>query len=91
MWFKPKTVLAAGLAACLVFQGTGVTVRADGTVDASTVGIISKVDEYIEGYMGVKDYILLYIILLFMSYLISTKFAKKIFKDSAMKTLKEEV
>ena len=29
--------------------------------------------------------------LLFMSYLISTKFAKKIFKDSAMKTLKEEV
>ena len=42
-------------------------------------------------YMGVKDYILLYIILLFMSYLISTKFAKKIFKDSAMKTLKEEV
>lgn len=48
MWFKPKTVLAAGLAACLVFQGTGVAVRADGTVDASTVGIISKVDEYIE-------------------------------------------
>ena len=48
MWFKPKTVLAAGLAACLVFQGTGTTVRADGTVDASTVGIISKVDEYIE-------------------------------------------
>ena len=42
-------------------------------------------------YMGVKDYIVLYIILLFMSYLISTKFAKKIFKDSAMKTLKEEV
>ena len=42
-------------------------------------------------YMGIKDYILLYIILLFMSYLISTKFAKKIFKDSAMKTLKEEV
>ncbi len=42
-------------------------------------------------YMGIRDYILLYIILITMSYLISSKFAKKIFKDSAMKTLKEEV
>ena len=42
-------------------------------------------------YMSIKDYILLYIILVIMSYLISSKFAKKIFKDSAMKTLKEEV
>ena len=42
-------------------------------------------------YMSVKDYILLYIILMLMSYLISIRFAKKIFKDSAMKTLKEVV
>ena len=42
-------------------------------------------------YLQVKDYILLYVILIMMSYLISTRFAKKIFKDSAMKTLKEEV
>ena len=42
-------------------------------------------------YMRIRDYILLYIILVTMSYLISSKFAKKLFKDSAMKTLKEEV
>lgn len=42
-------------------------------------------------YMQVKDYVLVYVILIIMSYLISSKFAKKIFKDSAMKTLKEEV
>ena len=42
-------------------------------------------------YMSIKDYILLYIILMLMSYLISIRFAKKIFKDSAMKTLKEVV
>ena len=42
-------------------------------------------------YMKAKDYIILYIIVIMMSYLISSKFAKKIFKDSAMKTLKEEV
>ena len=42
-------------------------------------------------YMRIRDYILLYFILVTMSYLISNRFAKKIFKDSAMKTLKEEV
>lgn len=48
MWFKPKAVIAAGLAACLLFPGTGDTVRADDSVDLSTVSIISKVDEFIE-------------------------------------------
>ena len=42
-------------------------------------------------YMSVRDYILVYVILIVMSYLISNRFAKKIFKDSAMKTLKEAV
>lgn len=48
MWFKPKAVIAVGLAASLAFSGMGETVRADGSVDVSTVSIISKVDEYIE-------------------------------------------
>ena len=38
-----------------------------------------------------KDYIILYIILTVMSYLISTKFAKKLFKKSAITTLGEAV
>lgn len=42
-------------------------------------------------YLKVKDYIILYIILITMSYLISMKFAKKLFKKSAMVTLEEEV
>ena len=42
-------------------------------------------------YLKVKDYIILYVILITMSYLISMKFAKKLFKKSAMVTLGEEV
>ena len=39
----------------------------------------------------VKDYIVLYIILVTMSYILSLKFAKKLFKESAVKTYYEEV
>ena len=42
-------------------------------------------------YLTLKDYILLYIILIMMSYLISCKFSKKLFKKSAITTLGEEV
>ena len=42
-------------------------------------------------YLTLNDYIILYIILLAMSYLISLKFAKKLFKKSAISTMKEEV
>lgn len=42
-------------------------------------------------FFSLKDYIVLYIILLFMSYLIANRFAKKLFKKSAMKTYREEV
>ncbi|HPF83638.1 MAG TPA: hypothetical protein PLV83_05725, partial [Bacilli bacterium] len=42
-------------------------------------------------YLELKDYILLYVILILMSYLVSLKFAKKLFKNSAVSTLKEEV
>ena len=42
-------------------------------------------------YLKVKDYLIVYIILVLMSYLISTRYAVKIFKKSAMKSVKEEV
>ena len=42
-------------------------------------------------FLTLNDYIILYIILLVMSYLISLKFAKKLFKKSAISTIKEEV
>ncbi len=42
-------------------------------------------------YLSVRDYILMYIILVFMSYLISSRYASKIFKKSAMKSYREEV
>lgn len=41
-------------------------------------------------YLKLKDYIILYIILFVMSILISNKFAKKLFKSSAMKTYRED-
>ena len=42
-------------------------------------------------YLSIRDYILMYIILVFMSYLISTRYASKIFKQSAMSSYREEV
>lgn len=42
-------------------------------------------------YLGIRDYILMYLILVFMSYLISSRFSSKIFKKSAMKSYREEV
>ena len=42
-------------------------------------------------YLKFSDYIILYIILMIMSFILSLKFSKKLFKNSAMKTLKESV
>ena len=42
-------------------------------------------------YLNFKDYAILYIVLITMSYLISQKFSKKLFKKSAISTIKEEV
>ena len=55
-------------------------------------GIInfSMINNMIE-YLNIGDYILVYIILIIMSYLISTRFSSKIFKKSAMKSYREEV
>ena len=45
----------------------------------------------INTYLNLKDYIVLYIIIDCMSYLISQKFSKKLFKKSVINTLGEEV
>ena len=42
-------------------------------------------------YLTIRDFIILYLILTVMSYLISQKFAKKLFKKSAISSMKEEV
>lgn len=51
------------------------------------IAFINTVNEY----FLLKDYILLYIIISLMSYLISIKYARKLFKDSAISTYREEV
>ena len=51
------------------------------------IGMLSSILEY----LNFDHYILLYFILMFVSYLLSTKFAKKMFKKSAIVTYKEEV
>ena len=42
-------------------------------------------------YLKLRDYIILYLLLIFMSYIISSKFAKTLFKKSAISTFAEEV
>lgn len=42
-------------------------------------------------YMTVPSYILIYIVIIAMSYMISHRFARKLFKDSVMNTYREEV
>lgn len=42
-------------------------------------------------YLGVKEYIIIYLILFIMSYLTSTRYASKLFKKSAISTYREEV
>ena len=42
-------------------------------------------------YLKFRDYLIVYVILVIMSYLISTRFALKIFKKSAMNSYREEV
>ena len=50
-------------------------------------GMISNIVEYLQ----FRDYVLMYVILIAMSYLISSRYARKIFKNSAMETYREEV
>lgn len=42
-------------------------------------------------YLSATDYVILYLVIMVMSYLISLRFARKIFQKSAMNTMREEV
>lgn len=42
-------------------------------------------------YLKIKDYVILYVVLMAMSYIISLKYARKLFKESSIKTYNEEV
>lgn len=42
-------------------------------------------------YLSISNYIVIYLILIIMSYLIANRFSRKLFKKSAMKTYREEV
>ncbi len=58
----------------------------------ATSGVVNM--EYINDlvtYFTLKDYVAVYVILILMSMLISNRYAKKLFKDSAMNTYREEV
>lgn len=58
----------------------------------NSINIINvKFIHTILNFLKFNDYLILYIILIIMSYLISQKFAKKLFKNSAMSTLREEI
>ena len=64
----------------------------DKIVDALVTDVINN--SYISSlisYLEMRDYLVVYLIIVIMSYAISTRFARKIFKRSVMKTYKEEV
>ena len=57
MYIRSKKVLCASLAAAMILLSGTAAVRADKSLDAASVGIISKVDKYIElnGDRAVED------------------------------------
>ena len=50
-----------------------------------------KFTESIFTYLKLRDYIILYFILIFMSFVLSMKYSKKLFKNSAISTMNMEV
>lgn len=65
-----------------------------GIVKMSSLGLISKEVfdlENLISFFKLSDYIIVYFILVAMSLLISNRYAKKLFKSSAMNTYREEV
>lgn len=65
-----------------------------GIVKLASMGLISEEVFDLENlitFFKVSDYVIVYIILIAMSLLISNRYAKKLFKNSAMHTYREEV
>ena len=69
--------------AYLIFLGFVILVK----TNTLKIKLVADLTEFLK----IQDYIIVYLILLFMSYLISNRYAKKLFKKSAMNTYREEV
>ena len=62
-----------------------------GTVTLVKMKIININMTDIIRYLGVKEYIIIYLIITLMAYLISNRYSRKLFKDTTMNTIREEV
>lgn len=62
-----------------------------GMILLSKIGIGWNFLRELVTYFTLRDYIIVYVILAVMSYLISNRYAHKLFKDSVMNTYREEV
>lgn len=87
-----KSVLKLLLIIELLFIMNLVFVMFLGTILAVDSNILHiEFIKSIADYLKVADYALLYMVLVGMTYLISLKYAKKLFKDTAVKTFGEKV
>lgn len=71
--------------AYIIFLGIVALVR-EHVVHGKYINYISTMIEYME----IKDYIILYVVLVIMSLLISGKFTRSLFKKTALGTFREE-
>ena len=62
-----------------------------GTVTLVKMQIININMTDIIRYLGVKEYIIIYLIIILMAYFISNRYSRKLFKDTTMNTIREEV
>lgn len=62
-----------------------------GTVTLVKMQILNINMSDIIRYLSVKEYIIIYLIITLMAYLISNRYSRKLFKDTTMNTIREEV
>lgn len=67
-----------------VLFGISITLQSKGIINIEFLKTILE-------YLKTRDYVILYAILIVMSFLISVKYARKLFKESSIKTYHEEV
>lgn len=71
--------------AYLIFLGLAALVK-ERIIKASFMSYIND----LIAYMEIQDYVILYVIIIFMSFLISGKFARSLFRKTALGTFREE-
>lgn len=62
-----------------------------GTVTLVKMQILNINMSDIIRYLNIKEYIIIYLIITLMAYLISNRYSRKLFKDTTMNTIREEV